>query len=70
MTYGRDDVLEKRLRRISLLAAELNEKCQQNTDAARMRCIHIAGELIELFKAEDAYRRGVPLPIGRRPSPS
>ena len=45
---------EKRLRRIRLLAAELNVKSGVNTPQSRERCKRIALELIELLKAEDA----------------
>ena len=50
----------RRVTRIRLLAEELREKSQSNTDESRTRCRRIALEIIELLKAEDAYQRGLP----------
>ena len=54
---GRLSDADKRLARVRRLTVELREKSDHNTPQTRARCIRIALELVELFKAEDDYRR-------------
>jgi hypothetical protein len=48
---------EKRLARVRRLIDELSAKSDVNTVQSRARCRTIALELVELFKAEEQYRR-------------
>jgi hypothetical protein len=48
---------DKRRARIGRLAEELRGKCTVDDQGARARCIAIALELVELFRAEEVYSR-------------
>jgi hypothetical protein len=57
---------EKRHARTQRLIAELAEKAEIDTDGARERCLRIAREVVELFKAEIACQHAEFTRMGAR----